>query len=189
MSTKLAKFMEGFSAATLLLKRAGENGFFIEFICLAASVIDGSLRIGLILQHQLDTMSSGILDDVLYQAEEDKIIPERAIYKRASRKRIINDKLYKRLEALYMKRNKVIHRYIISDMTTIEALGIAVEYERIISDVSAAIYEIESRQIELNVGIAKKASAKPGLKEIGEFADKKHGDPTLAWALRRKPPT
>jgi hypothetical protein len=47
--TRIGQFMDGFVGAAELLQRAGQNGSFIEYICLAASVIDGSLRIGLIL--------------------------------------------------------------------------------------------------------------------------------------------
>src|SRR5437870_733748 len=103
--SKLGHFMEGFVAATQLLQRARENGFLVEFVCLAASVIDGALRIALILQHQLQTGSAAILDDLLYQSDEDRIIPERVIYKRALEHGVIDQTLFDQPENLYAKRN------------------------------------------------------------------------------------
>lgn len=55
---RLAHFMNGFAAAAQLGRRAAVSGFVIEFVILAASIIDGALRIGLALQHQIDTESS-----------------------------------------------------------------------------------------------------------------------------------
>lgn len=86
---KFENFMNGFAATVQLLQRAGENGFFIEFICLSASIIDGLLRIGLTLKHQLETKSNDILESLLYQFDEDRIIPERKIYKMALGKKIL----------------------------------------------------------------------------------------------------
>jgi hypothetical protein len=52
---KFENFMRGFSAAAELDARAARLGCFVECVCLTASVIDGLLRMGLILKHQLDT--------------------------------------------------------------------------------------------------------------------------------------
>jgi len=71
---KLENFMNGFVAAVQLSHRAGKNGFFIEYILLIASIIDGMLRISLMLQYQLETKSNKVLDALLCQSNEDKII-------------------------------------------------------------------------------------------------------------------
>jgi hypothetical protein len=107
--SRLSQFMDGFVGATELLQRAGQNGFFIEYICLAASVIDGSLRISLILQHQLKTQSSELLEDLLLQTDADPIVSERTIYRRAEQEGVINSELARKLEELYTKRNRVVH--------------------------------------------------------------------------------
>ena len=83
---KLSNFMNGFTASVQLSQRAGEDGFFIEYTCLIASIIDGLLRIGLILNYQLENRTDDVLDSLLYQSDEDKIISERHIYKMALEK-------------------------------------------------------------------------------------------------------
>ncbi|MDO8550984.1 MAG: hypothetical protein Q7S39_12660, partial [Ignavibacteria bacterium] len=74
-------FMKGFAAAAQLSQRAVANGSFIESVCLSASIIDALLRIGLILDYQLKTKTDQILNELLYQADEKKIVTERSIYK------------------------------------------------------------------------------------------------------------
>ena len=182
--------MNGFVAAVQLLQRAGENGFSIEYIALAASVIDASLRIGLILKHQLETKTKDILEELLFQTDEDKIISERVIYKRSLKKKIISKELFEKLELLYQKRNRVIHRYIISGITTKEVLEIGIAYERIISSVNQAVKEIEEEQIKLGIGMTVAGSPstpKGNLEEIfDEMSSKKHDSPVLTHAFKNK---
>ncbi len=96
---KLSHFMRGLSSTTQLLQRAGENGFFVEYICLATAVIDASLRIGLILQHQIKTRTVEILDSLLYQADEDRIVSERQIYTLALKESILSQDLLGEMSA------------------------------------------------------------------------------------------
>jgi hypothetical protein len=56
----LESFIVGLAAATELLDRVRKNGL-IETIVLAAAVIDGSLRIGLFLRHQIESKSDDLL--------------------------------------------------------------------------------------------------------------------------------
>lgn len=183
--------MDGFVAATQLLQRAGEKGFFIEYTCLSASIIDGLLRIGLILKHQLETKTDEIDESLLYQTDEDKIIPERKIYQIALEKTIISQKLFDKLEELYKKRNRVIHRYIISDISTKEVLNIGIKYEETISLVSGAVKKLEEEQIETSIGMTKSGKDKPEpeediLKRLNEMSTKKHGDDFLDKALKKQ---
>src|SRR5437899_2450542 len=100
---RIGQFMDGFVGAVELLQRAAQNGFFIEYICLAASVIDGALRMGLILQQQLRTRSSALLEELLLQTDTDPILSEREIYRRAAREGVIDIELSRKLEDLYSK--------------------------------------------------------------------------------------
>lgn len=179
--------MNGFSAAVQLLQRAGQNGFFIEYVCLAASVIDGLLRMGLILNYQLETKTKGVLDSLLYQSDEDKIIPERKVYKMALGKNILSQRLFDELEDLYQQRNRVVHRYIISDITTAQLLNIGQQYEKIISSVSDAVKVLEDKQIETGVGMTEKGkhTSKEELDELlARMSSKKHAHPNLDQALK-----
>jgi len=150
---KFVAFMNGFAAAVELHGRAGQKGCFVESVCLAAAIIDGMLRIGLILQHQIHTRSNELLEGLLYQSDEDKIVSEKAIYQRALDAEVIDRETFDLLHRLYDKRNRVIHRYIISEITTREVLSIAIEFDSMGRRVSRAISKIEARQTELGVGM------------------------------------
>ncbi len=65
---------------------------------------------GLILQHQLNTRSSELLEELLLQTEVDPIVSEREIYRRAAQEDVIDSSLSRKLEELYSKRNRVVHR-------------------------------------------------------------------------------
>ncbi len=174
--------MNGFVAANQLLSRAGQSGFFIEYVCLATSVIDAMLRVGLILQHQIKNQTNEIPDELLYQGEEDKIIPERETYRKALEWDIINDELFAQLKNLYNERNRVIHCYIISDITTKQVLDIGIQYEKIIPVISKEISKLEEKQIELGVGMTVTGS-EVTKSELNEMSAKKHHDPNLIKGL------
>ena len=187
---KFENFMRGFSAANLLLSRAAENGYFIEYVCLATSVVDGLLRIALILQHQLNTRTSDILDNLLLLADEDKIISERDIYRRALDAGIITQPLFAELEVLYKRRNKVVHRYIISEITTEQVLDIAYQYDQLIPQVSNSVRKLEDVQINSGIGMTISGQQAPpsirgtGKAQIEKLAAEKHGNPHLAKKLK-----
>lgn len=182
--SRFEHFMNGFVAAAQLLHRAAENGFFVEYVCLAASVIDGGLRIGLILQHQLKTRSSEVLNDLLFQGADDTIVTEREVYRRARTENVIDEKLFQKLEGLYRERNRVVHRYIISDLTTRRVLEIAVRFEQILPAVNQAIGLLETRQVESGVGMTRTGEM-PGLsRTIEEMSKAKHGNLALNRALK-----
>ena len=188
---RFADFMRGFAAARLLMGRAGTNGCFVECVCLAASVVDGLLRTGLVLKHQLDSKTTDIPTDIIYQADDDKIVSERMIYRRTLDKGIISQDQFDRLEDLYRRRNKVIHRYIISEITTEQVLQIASEYEEAINEVKRQIQKLEDEQIESGVGMTRSGKQVPdevrakGDAQIHEMADEKHGNPYLAMKLKK----
>ncbi len=184
IESRIGQFMGGFVAAAELLQRAAQNEFFVEYICLAASVIDGALRIGLILQHQLKTGSSELLEELLLQTDDDRIVSEREIYRRAAQEGVIHAGLRQKLEDLYRRRNRVVHRFIVSELTTHEVLQIAMDFEQILPAVNAAVGALEARQVELGVGMSRSGEL-PGLgRRLGEMSEKKHGNPLLAKRLR-----
>ncbi len=125
------RFMESYVAALELRNRAGENGFFIEAICLATSIIDAQLRIGLVLQHQLRTETSQIPSSLIHEPDEMRGMSEKQVYKKALQEGVIDEGLCKKLRELYYRRNKVVHRFVVSEITTPQVLDIGIEYERL----------------------------------------------------------
>jgi hypothetical protein len=90
---RLSEFIKGVAAASQLLSRATKNGYFIEAICLASNLIDAQLRIGLVLQHQINTKSSDIPIELIHQKSNSKKYSEREIFK-LSKRTILLMKLY-----------------------------------------------------------------------------------------------
>jgi len=176
--------MIGFTAAVELDKRAAMEGCFVECVVLSAAVIDGTLRMGLILKHQLETNSKDLLDELLYQEEDEKGVSEREIYRRALTKRIITQETYDTLNALYDRRNRVIHRYIISMITTKDVLDIACKYDSLKHEVSGHVAELEKEQIRLGVGMTVSGDSEYLSETLEKIAISKHGDDNLAEALR-----
>lgn len=179
---KLGNFMTGFAAANQLLNRAGKSGFFVEFVVLAASVIDSTLRIGIILKRQLREGNRELIEELLEQPEDSRGFSERKIYKWALEDGVISQDLFDDLEDLYDRRNRVIHRYIISRITTDQVLDIAILYEKMIPRVSLAIEELEKEQIALGVGMTVEGpDMTPGW--LDEFAREKHSSLPLSKAI------
>jgi len=174
--------MNGFVAAIQLLNRAGQNGFLVEYVCLATSVIDAILRIGIILKYQLKNKTDEVPDELLYMGEGDKIISEREVYRKSLEQDILDEELFNRLNHLYKERNRVIHRYIISDITTREVLDIGIQYEKIIPVVSEQIANLEGQQLELGVGMTVTGS-KVTKSQLDEMATEKHHDANLSLGL------
>ena len=165
--------------------RAADAGCFIEVVVLSAAVIDGMLRIGLILKHQLDASVTEVLPELLYQGDADKAIPERLIYDRARDASIITSELHVTLNRLYDDRNRVVHRYVISSITTQDVLDIALRYEAAKREVTEAVSVLEAEQIRRGIGMTREGGT-PDLVSPLDFAAVKHGSDDLTRELRRQ---
>jgi hypothetical protein len=145
---------------------------------------------GLILQNQLRTNSTEIIDDLLHQPDEAKILTERAVYKLALKQDLISPDLYERLSDLYHERNRVVHRYIISDITTEQVIITAAKFADAVHEVNTCIRRIEDEQIRLHKGMTTAGATIPDsvrkdlLKRFDAQLMKKHGNPNLARNLR-----
>jgi hypothetical protein len=190
---KFEKFMDGFFAAYQLLERARDKKALIELVVLAAAVIDGFLRVGLVLAHQLKTRSDDIPDELIHQADDERGITERGIFKRALDEGVIDERMFNILETLYRLRNRVVHRYIISEITTHDVLKVAAYYERLIPAVGSYInvLALEDRQIKEGVGITEDGTPEKHRALMHDMEQKvraKHGAPWLANFLKRDTP-
>jgi hypothetical protein len=71
----------------------------------------------------------------------------------ALEKFIIDQEVFDQLELLYKERNKVVHRYVITDIRTQEVLQIAYKYYLLEEKISLLVNELEHKQFELQIGI------------------------------------
>ena len=185
---KLVAFLNGVAGATELLSRASQNGFFIEAVCLSANIIDAQLRIGIILKHQIETKSREIHIEYLFQDEKGKKYSERDIFKISKEKKVINEDLFQKLSAIYDDRNRVIHRYIITEITTAEVLHIGIRYEKLLQEINNRIFEIEKEQVTLGIGMTVGGPNFEGTeakKWIKDMAEEKHSSNWLSKTISR----
>jgi len=151
--TRLEKFLHGCAAASELYSNAAKNGYFVEAICLAANLIDAQLRIGIILARQIQRKDRSIDAELLFQSDSDRPIFEREVYSIAERESVISVEFATELRNLYNDRNRVVHRYIITDITTEQVLDIGIADEKALEKVRSAIWKLERMQIQLGVGM------------------------------------
>lgn len=174
-------FMTSIAATIDLLNKAGKNGSLIEYVALSANKIDALLRLSIILSQQIEEGNALIDTKYLFQADSDKAIMERTIYNTVLEKGIISVAIYEELEKLYRERNKVVHRYIITDIRTEDIKKIAYEYYQLSEKIDTIVNDLEKKQNDLNVGIHKNNETlgtlgDTTLKEVISKIRDKHGD-------------
>ncbi|QTY27905.1 hypothetical protein [Flavobacterium sp. CS20] len=154
-SYRFDMFLQGVGATGLILSKAVENKAFIEATCVLASQIDALLRVGIILKNQIDNDNSEIETEWFYQGLTDKKKSEKDIYIKAKELGIIDQSIFDKLYTLYDDRNRVIHRFIISEITLAEVEEIAYKYYQKQQEINKIIYNLESEQIRLNIGMTR----------------------------------
>ena len=155
---RLDSFIQGVAATEYMINNAVEHKCFIEMTILFASQIDAFLRIGIILQTQINDKSTAIAKEWIYQGMADKKKTEKDVYQASRALGIIDDNTFNVLHKLYEDRNRVVHRFIISEITASEIEQIALRYYLERERIKRLVYSIESKQIELNLGMTRKGS-------------------------------
>lgn len=160
-SYRFDMFLQGVGATALILSNAVKNKAFIEATCILANQIDALLRTGIVLKNQIINGNRKIEIEWIYQGLTDKKKSEKDVYKKALNLGIIDKTIIDELFALYEDRNRVMHRFIISEITLAEVEDIAYQYYQEKKAITQIIYNIESEQISLNVGMTTKGSIDP----------------------------
>jgi|LakMenEpi03Aug12_release.lakeMendotaPanAssembly.Ray.scaffolds.fasta_scaffold276127_2 hypothetical protein len=148
----IVDFTDGVAATKHLMERAIQSGSFIEYVCLAASMVDAILRNGIMLQKKLNNPLGFLEGKLLSQKDKDNPITEREIYRISCSLGIIDQDMHKRLNILYTKRNKCIHRFIISKITYEFVRDVAAQYAGIIVALRDILEKIELEHIRLSTG-------------------------------------
>jgi uncharacterized protein YutE (UPF0331/DUF86 family) len=152
---KLENFILAFGATRLLLQRAHDNGSLIEGLILYTSLTDGFCRICLILKEQINKKTSDINEKYIHQEDEQTNFSERTIYKKAFDNKIIGKDLFDELNALYNIRNKVIHRFFISEVEYSHLENVCTRYEKVYVELWQITYKLEADQIEKGIGMTR----------------------------------
>jgi len=146
-------YMSSITTILDLKSKAIEKESHIEYVVFSANHIDALLRLSIILSNQIKDKNEDIDLTLLFQSETDKPMFERAIYQKCLDLNIITNNLFNELESLYKERNKVIHRFIITDIRTEDIFKLALEYEKLFDKVDKIILNLEAEQIKEGIGV------------------------------------
>ena len=163
-SYRFEMFLQGIGATNMILKRAFDNKAFIEATCLLSNQIDSILRIAIVLKLQLLNRNDIIEKEWIYQGKNDKKKSEKDVYKRSKELAIIDEGVFNELLVLYEDRNRVIHRFIISEITLVEVESISHQYYIIRERIKGIVDDLESEQIKLGIGMVTSDENDPGNK-------------------------
>lgn len=143
---KFDRFQGALAASYDLLDNAIESDSFIEVIAISANQIDAFLRLSIVITIQLKNQTDEVPLKYLFQADDERGLIERKIYDDALKYNVITDNDHKELKSLYKLRNRVIHRYIISDIKTRELPSIALRYLKESEKVRLILRDLENDQ-------------------------------------------
>lgn len=153
------KFHAALAASFDLKESALESRALIEFILIVASQIDSYLRLCIVMKKQLNDRTDEFEEKYFYQGEKCKPITERAIYKEAKDLGVLSNENYESLSALYDLRNKIVHRFIISEIKTRDLVDIALDYDAASEEIRLSMKKLEDLQRHSKVGIYKDSAA------------------------------
>jgi hypothetical protein len=146
-------FIYSFGAARQLLERAHHTGSLIEGLVLYVSLIDGLLRMAIILDKQLQDASSDFDFSYIEQKRKGPRYTEREIYKEAYKRGLIDAKLKARITDLYNRRNAVIHKFFLTNIRYVDLEPWLGAYEEMFKRCHDIVDELESRQLEEGKGM------------------------------------
>ncbi len=162
---KFDRFTGSLAASHDLLNSAIDSGSYIEIIAISANQIDAYLRLSLVITKQLNDKTDDIDTQYLFQSDEDRGFMERKVFDHALKSNVIDHRVFEDLNALYQLRNRVIHRYIISNIKTRDLVDIASRYLSAVETTRLILRELENRQAGVQYGVYGKKFGKTSVTE------------------------
>ena len=148
----LVNILRAIGATRILLDKAHTEGSLMEGLVLYASLIDGLLRMALVLKEQIIKKTEEINENLIFQKGKE-YISERDIMAMAKKLEIIDEDLFKELSELYDFRNRAVHRFFITHLEYAELPPYLIRYEMVFGRIGEIIYKLENEQIEKEVGM------------------------------------
>ena len=158
VSHPFANFLYAFGAARKLLERAHEHGSFIEGIVLYVSMIDGCLRLAIVMDKQLAGDPIGDIGSYIQQVPGGPMFAEKKIYAEAHSRDLIDDDLRAEIIDLYNKRNAIIHRFFLNGVTYGSLGPLLDRYEVVYRRCSDLVIALEDRQLAQGKGMTHRGS-------------------------------
>ncbi|WP_219093938.1 hypothetical protein [Pseudomonas sp. UMAB-40] len=150
---KFDRFTGSLAASHDLLYTAIDAEACIEIIAIAANQIDAYLRLSLVIAKQLEEKTDDIETRYLFQADGEKGIMERKVFEDALKFQVIDLETFDSLNELYNLRNRVIHRYIISDIKSRDLVEIAGRYLSALEIIRLILRGFEQKQAVVPYGV------------------------------------
>jgi hypothetical protein len=150
---QFTNFLFGFGALRKLIFKANKDGALIEGAVAYAALVDGLLRIGLILKRQLINKNDDIDLALISQTSHKQYIPERAVFKLALDENVIEQVLFTEITELYDKRNEIVHRFLLTPQTYDQIPPTLDRYEVLFKKLEAVVWSLEEAQIKSGVGM------------------------------------
>ncbi|PWE38411.1 hypothetical protein [Pseudomonas prosekii] len=160
---KFDRFLGSLAASYDLLYSAINALAFIEIIAITANQIDAHLRLSLVIAKQLEEKTDNIEIRYLFQADGEKGIMERKVFDDALGFQVIDAETFDSLNDLYNLRNRVIHRYIISDIKSRELVTIAGKYLSALEQTRLILRDFEQKQAVVPYGLYGTKSGKTSI--------------------------
>jgi uncharacterized protein YutE (UPF0331/DUF86 family) len=162
---KFDRFTGSLAASHDLLYTAIEAGACIEIIAITANQIDAYLRLSLVIAKQLEEKTNDIETTYLFQADGEKGIMERKVFEDALKSQVIDMETFDSLNELYNLRNRVIHRYIISDIKSRDLIEIARRYLSTLEIIRLTLRDLEQKQAAVPYGVYGTKCSQPSVSE------------------------
>ncbi|GAB1069389.1 MULTISPECIES: hypothetical protein [Shewanella] len=150
---KFDRFTGALAASHDLLHSAIESESYIEVIAICANLIDAYLRLSIVIAKQLSDQTDSIETKYLFQADHERGIMERKIFNHALEAGVGDQELFDELDSLYQLRNRVIHRYIISNIKTRDLLKISSNYLTAVEKTRLILRDLEDKQATCEHGV------------------------------------
>jgi len=157
---KFDRFTGALAASYDLLDAAIESQSYIEIIALSANQIDAFLRLSIVISIQIKNRSDKIQVEYLFQKDNQRGMLERKIFDDALKNDVITESDHRQLNSLYKLRNRVIHRYVISDIKTRDLPNIAIKYLKTAEKMRLILRDLETKQHCGEYGVYGKKFAK-----------------------------
>jgi hypothetical protein len=152
---RFTNFLYGIGALRSLIQKANKDGSLIEATVAYAALIDGFLRIGLILKRQLMNKGTNVDLALISQTSPTQYLPERAVYKLALDENVIEKPLFDEITKLYDKRNAIVHRFLLTSQAYDQIPLTLEQYEVVYKKLAAVVSSLEEEQIESGVGMTR----------------------------------
>lgn len=157
---KFDRFTGALAASHDLLSSAIESESYIEIIAISANQIDAYLRLSIVIVKQLNDQTDDIDIRYLFQADNERGMMERKVFDHSLKYGVSNQELYDEMGSLYQLRNRVIHRYIISNIKTRDLVDIASRYLNAVEKVRLILRKFEDKQATCQYGVYGRKFAK-----------------------------